>query len=92
MPNPYLTPPLAWGADAEALHDSLAARGVVDPATGERFTVRRVDDAIQSAVETLRETEGARILDIFTQTWHLLAPGIAGNLELDFDELVEALP
>lgn len=80
-------PSLLWEREAVSLHDQLAARGVVDPETGERFTVRRIDDAIQSAVETVNGREGTRIVDIFDRTWWMLSDDVARFLGIEYDEL-----
>lgn len=88
----YTEPSLLWTREAENLHDQLAARGVVDPETGERFTVRRIDDAIQSAVETVNGREGTRIVDIFDRTWWMLSDDVARFLGLEYDEMVEVAP
>lgn len=88
----YSEPPLLWRREAEVLHDQLAARGVIDPDTGERFTVRRIDDAIQLAVETVNGREGTRIVDIFERTWSMLSDDVARFLGIDYDEMVEVAP
>jgi hypothetical protein len=80
-------PSLLWEREAVSLHDQLAARGVVDPDTGERFTVRRIDDAIQLAVETVNGREGWRIADIFGPTWRALSDDVARALGIVVDEL-----
>lgn len=91
--SPTLVPlPLLWEREAERLHDQLADRDVVDPDTGERFTVRRIDDAIQSAVETVNGREGTRITDIFDRTWSMLSDDVARALGIDYDEMVEVAP
>lgn len=87
--EPKCSPSLLWPNDAELLHDRLADRGVVDPDTGERFTVRRCDDAIQSAVETFNGRENARISDLFDLTWHLIGDDLADALGIAYDEMVE---
>lgn len=84
-----IDPVLLWPNDADLLHDRLADRGVVDPDTGERFTVRRCDDAIQSAVETFNARENARISDLFDLTWHLIGDDLADALGIAYDEMVE---
>lgn len=85
-------PSLLWEREAVSLHDQLAARGVIDPDTGERFTVRRIDDAIQSAVETVNGREGTRIVDIFDRTWWMLSDDVARFLGIEYDEMVEVAP
>lgn len=85
----YAEPTLLWRHDAERLHDQLAARDVVDPETGERFTVRRCDDAIQSAVEAFNGREGAHLDDLTEFIWHALGDDLAAALGLDYDEMVE---
>ena len=80
-------PSLLWEREAVSLHDQLAARGVVDPETGERFTVRRIDDAIQLAFETVNGREGWRIADIFAPTWRALSDDVARALGIVADEL-----
>lgn len=80
-------PSLLWSRESEHLHDQLAARGIVDPETGERFTVRRIDDAIQLAVETVNGREGTRIVDIFDRTWLMLRDDVARFLRIEADEI-----
>lgn len=80
-------PTLLWEREAVSLHDQLAARGVVDPDTGERFTVRRIDDAIQLAVETVNGREGTRIVDIFEYTWWMISEDVAAALGIEYDEM-----
>ena len=85
-------PSFLWPHDAELLHDRLADRGVVDPETGERFTVRRCDDAIQLAVETFNSREGARLDDLNDRVWHALGDDLADALGIAYDEIVEVAP
>lgn len=89
---PFVPLPLLWRREAETLHDQLAARDVLDPDTGERFTVRRIDDAIQSAVETVNGREGVRIVDIFDHTWSMLSDDVARFLRIEYNEMVEVAP
>jgi len=86
-PRPDYDSRLLWTREAELLHDHLAALAVVDPQTGERFTVRRIDDAIQLAVETATRREGWRITDIFGPTWRAIAADVAQALGVDADAL-----
>ena len=90
--EPKCSPSLLWEREAISLHDQLAARGVADPATGERFTVRRIDDALQEAVETVNGREGWRIVDIFEPTWRVLATDVARFLDLAVDDLEGVAP
>jgi ribosomal protein S10 len=78
---------LLWSRESETLHDRLAARGVVDSETGERFTVRRIDEAIQSAVGEFNAREHARVIDIFEPTWRMLSADVARFLGVEADEL-----
>jgi hypothetical protein len=87
-----LHPPLLWASESNYLHDQLAERGVLDPETGERFTVRRVDDAIQLAVETVNGREGTRIVDIFDATWRMLRADVESALGLEAGALDEVTP
>ena len=80
-------PSLLWQREAEVLHDHLAALAVVDPDTGERFTVSRIDSAVQLAVETVNGREGWRIADIFGPTWSAIADDVARTLGIAVDEL-----
>lgn len=83
----FAEPSLLWEREAVSLHDQLAARGVVDPDTGERFTVRRIDDAIQLAVETVNGREGWRINLVTRNTWRMLSDDVARALGIAIDEL-----
>lgn len=92
MTTATATPTLLWPHEAISLTECLDAREVLDPETGEGFTVERVDDAIQSAVEATNDREGTRIIDIFEVTWWMLSDDVARFLGISYDEMCEVAP
>lgn len=79
--------PLLWPRDSGFLHDLLVERGVKDPETGDRFTVRRIDDALQSAVETFNLRNGAKLLSLGSAGRPLVLHEVAALLGVDVREL-----
>lgn len=84
---PEINPPLKWEPDSTRLHDQLAARGAIDPTTGERFTVRRIDDAIGAAVDAVNARHGLSIVDLFVPVWRLISLDLALELGLGTDRI-----
>lgn len=84
-------PRMVYPDEANRLYDQLRNRAVLDPNTGEAFTVMDCDAAIEYAVVCVCEREGveADALSITDKVWWMLLEDVAVHLEVGYDEIVE---
>ena len=92
--TPTAAPDLIRPHEAASMYDRLVDRRVVDPDTGEAFTLKQIDMAIQDALETARATEGWPSVpySISEYTWDAISVDVAAHLGLDYDEVWEVAP
>lgn len=76
-------PTLLWPQEATILAERLDQMELGDAETGERFTVDRCDNAIQSAVETFNAVEGARVVHLNSKIWLAIRDDVALSLDID---------
>lgn len=84
-------------AQADALLAQLERRQLLDREEGDvPFTLIRVDDAIQSAIETWALNAGVLgelpAFDYMSREWDWIIDDVAGYLGLDYDEIIEVAP
>lgn len=85
MPDIQLT----WPQDSPGLYDRMSAAGILNPDTGEAFTVVECDNALQSAVEALASLEGHRCMLLTNQCWRNIVHHLVPAFGLDHTPDVE---
>lgn len=74
---------LLWPRESTILAERLDQMELGDAETGERFTASRIDDAIQSAVESFNAMDDVRVINLTTRVWLAIRNDVALHLDID---------
>jgi len=81
---------LFWRDETEKTYDCLRERAVVNPETGEPFTLTEIDLAIQGAMENQRLVENWQAMpDITPLVWWSISDEVCDRLGIAYDEMCE---